>query len=235
MTVTAGEQTASISAGEMVVLTKEGELEMREFTYENMPGFVEKEILDDSDLEQAVTDASGIRFPTSYEELVSILDEAPGNEVVYSEIIDFEGDDSPELLVINNEENKNDSISIYRHELDGFKRLYRMGGNRDSNTVLYSLVESNGKLFVCRDRLRKEDGQSIFCWYYGSAAQKDGSFRDWGLVDFIDQGRVAVHDESGFVPRNNEYYDASSGLSDVEAVRGKYTLVRELVSIAGAW
>ncbi len=84
------------------------------------------------------------------------------------------------------------------------KLLYRMGGNRDSNTVIYSLVESNGKLFVCWDRLRKEDGQSIYCWYYGSAAQEDGSFGDWGLVDFIDQGRVAVHDESGFVPRNNE-------------------------------
>lgn len=235
MTVTAGDQTASISAGEMVILTMDGELEVREFTYENVPGFVEKEILDDSDLEQAVADASGIKFPTSYEELLSILDERPGIEVVYSEIIDFEGDDSPELLVISKGENNYDSISIYRNEPEGLKQLYEAGGNRDSNTVVYSLTESNGKLFLCRDRLRKEDGKSIYCWYYGSAAQEDGSFRDWGLVDLIDQGRVAVHDESGFVPWNNEYYDYSSEFSDAAAVRGKYTLVRELVSIEGAW
>lgn len=235
MTVTAGDQTASISAGEMVILTMDGELEVREFTYENVPGFVEKEILDDSDLEQAVADASGIKFPTSYEELLSILDERPGIEVVYSEIIDFEGDDSPELLVISKGENNYDSISIYRNEPEGLKQLYEAGGNRDSNTVVYSLTESNGKLFLCRDRLRKEDGKSIYCWYYGSAAQEDGSFRDWGLVDLIDQGRVAVHDESGFVPWNNEYYDYSSEFSDAAAVRSKYTLVRELVSIEGAW
>ena len=235
VTVTAGDQTASIGAGEMVILRKEGELDVIEFTYENVPEFVQKEILDDSDLEQAVSDACGIKFPTSYEELLSILAERPDMEVVYSEIIDFEGDGSPEFLVINKGENNHDSISIYRNEPDGLKKLHSMGGNRDSDTVLYSLVEYNGKLFVCRERLRKDDGKSNYCWYYGSAAQEDGSFRDWGTVDHINQGRVAAHDESGFVPWNYEYYDSSSELSDVEAVQGKYTLVRELVYIEGAW
>ncbi len=235
VTVTAGDQTASIGAGEMVILRKEGELDVIEFTYENVPEFVQKEILDDSDLEQAVSDACGIKFPTSYEELLSILAERPDMEVVYSEIIDFEGDGSPEFLVINKGENNHDSISIYRNEPDGLKKLHSMGGNRDSDTVLYSLVEYNGKLFVCRERLRKDDGKSNYCWYYGSAAQEDGSFRDWGTVDHINQGRVAGHDESGFVPWNYEYYDSSSELSDVEAVQGKYTLVRELVYIEGAW
>ena len=232
VTVTAGDQTASIGAGEMVILRKEGELDVIEFTYENVPEFVQKEILDDSDLEQAVSDACGIKFPTSYEELLSILAERPDMEVVYSEIIDFEGDGSPEFLVINKGENNHDSISIYRNEPDGLKKLYSMGGNRDSNTVLYSLVESNGKLFVCRERFGKEEGRAMYSWYYGSLAQEDGSYRDWGLIDIIYQHKVAVHDESGFVPWNNEY---TSEPSDVEAVQGKYTLVRELVSIEGAW
>ena len=102
VSVTAGDQEVTINAGEMAVLTQEGGLEVREFTYDFVPGFVVKEILDDEDLKQAVLDASGIKFPTSYEELLSMLNEEPGKEVVYSEMIDFEADGSPELLVIRN-------------------------------------------------------------------------------------------------------------------------------------
>ena len=109
--------------------------------------------------------------------------------------------------------------------------MFGTGGNRDSDTVVYSLVESNGKLFVCRDRLRKEDGLSHFCWYYGSIAQKDGSNEDWGIVDHINQGRVNVRDERGLISRDtiNEYYDYLSEFADTNAVRGKYSHVRDLL------
>ena len=233
VSVTAGEQEATINAGEMAVLTAEGKLEVTDFTPNDVPAFVVEELAGDDDLAQTVLDATGLNIPAysmaSYEELLSTLE-----NVVYSELIDFEQDGSPELLVIciDAEENStsvvgNDSMGIYRNGSE----LFHGGGNRDSDTVVYSLVESNGKLFVCRDRLRKKDGLSNFCWYYGSIAQKDGSHEDWGMVDFINQGRVSVRDERGLVPRDamGEYYDYNSEFADVDAVRGKYSHVRDLL------
>ena len=235
--VTAGEQSVTLSAGERAVLTAEGTLEVTGFTPNDVPAFVVNELAGDDGLAQAVWDSTGLDVPAyamaSYEELLSTME-----DVVYSEVIDFEQDGSPELLIIciDAEENStsivgNDHFVIYRNGPDGPEYLYGTGGNRDSDTVVYSLVESNGRLYLCRDRLRKEDGQSHFCWYYGSVAQRDGSREDWGTADCINQGRVNVRDERGLVPWDamEEYYDYSSEFADTGAVRGKYSHVRDLL------
>ncbi len=243
VSVTAGDQEVTINAGEMAVLTQEGGLEVREFTYDFVPGFVVKEILDDEDLKQAVLDASGIKFPTSYEELLSMLNEEPGKEVVYSEMIDFEADGSPELLVIRNSpsgEHVRFHFYIYRNGPEGI-RLLDGTVPYSSSDMLYvtcSLVERDGRLFVecitaTETEGRNEDGRYSFAVYNGSVAERDGGPRDWERVDLFSNGqrgglagRVARHNENGFIISGNEWDETLSF-----TMMNPYTFVRELYRI----
>ncbi len=64
--VTAGEQSATVSAGELAVLTEDGELEVRELYAEDVPAFVAAEIGDRFPLEPApaipYAEANGLSF-----------------------------------------------------------------------------------------------------------------------------------------------------------------------------
>ncbi|MCI8694539.1 MAG: FecR domain-containing protein [Lachnospiraceae bacterium] len=241
VSVTAGDQEVTINAGEMVVLTKEGELKVREFTYDFVPGFVVREILDDDDLKQAVLDASGIRFPTSYEELLSMLNEEPGEEVVYSEIIDFEADGSPELLVIRNSpsgEYVRFQFTIYRDGPEGVRWITGTVPIIGSGTlyVTCSLVERDGRLFV--ECITASEGISggdrySFAVYIGSVAEEDGGPEDWDRVDLFRNGQrgglagdVARHNEDGFIISGNEWDEELSSV-----MMNPYTFVRELYRI----
>ena len=241
VSVTAGDQEVTINAGEMVVLTKEGELKVREFTYDFVPGFVVREILDDDDLKQAVLDASGIRFPTSYEELLSMLNEEPGEEVVYSEIIDFEADGSPELLVIRNSpsgEYVRFQFTIYRDGPEGVRWITGTVPIIGSGTlyVTCSLVERDGRLFV--ECITASEGISggdrySFAVYIGSVAEEDGGPEDWDRVDLFRNGQrgglagdVARHNEDGFIISGNEWDEELSSV-----MMNPDTLVRELYRI----
>ncbi len=241
VSVTAGDQEVTINAGEMVVLTKEGELKVRELTYNYVPGFVVREILDDDDLKQAVLDASGIRFPTSYEELLSMLNEEPGEEVVYSEIIDFEADGSPELLVIRNSpsgEYVRFQFTIYRDGPEGVRWITGTVPIIGSGTlyVTCSLVERDGRLFV--ECITASEGISggdrySFAVYIGSVAEEDGGPEDWDRVDLFRNGQrgglagdVARHNEDGFIISGNEWDEELSSV-----MMNPYTFVRELYRI----
>ncbi len=241
VSVTAGDQEVTINAGEMVVLTKEGELKVRELTYNYVPGFVVREILDDDDLKQAVLDASGIRFPTSYEELLSMLNEEPGEEVVYSEIIDFEADGSPELLVIRKSpsgEYVRFQFTIYRDGPEGIRWL--TGGVPITGSgMLYvtcSLVERDGRLFVeciTADEGISEGDRYSWAVYNGSVAEEDGGPEDWERVDLFRNGQrgglagyVARHNEDGFIISGNEWDEELSSV-----MMNPYTFVRELYRI----
>lgn len=234
VTVTAGNQEATVSAGEMAVLT-DGVLEVKPFTVNDVPAFVVEELAGDDNLAQTVLDATGLNIPAysmaSYEELLSTLE-----DVVYTELIDFEQDGSPELLVVNLEQEDNNRVtfgaSIYQNGPEGPKYLAHGGVHAAVERVVCSLVESNGRLFVhCRSMSSYEAGRY---WgdYIGSLPQQDESGSVWGKVDYVDSfyyGLSVPHNERGLVD--------IAGIAGVDwqweetgNVEDKYTLVRELYS-----
>ena len=227
VTVTAGNQTATITAGERAVLTEDGTLEVSELTRDVVPAFVVREVLDDEALKQAVLDGSGLTFPTSYEELLGTEE-----DVAYSEVIDFEQDGSPELLVIYARElGSGNNMRIYRNGPEGVRRHVTDNVTTDLTLteVDYSLVESNGRLFVCV-RTTGSDSTRHSWFYFGSLSEGDGRL-GWvdcftrsenddvfnGLSEYMVNARI--HDESGFI----------GDMLGWELVDSrKYTLVREL-------
>mgnify|MGYP002508296952 CR=1 FL=1 len=240
VTVTAGEKSVTVTAGEKAVFTQDGALEVRELTFDSIPDFVAREILDDESLQQAVYGASGLRIPTTYEELVDMLE-----DVVYSEVIDFEADGSPELLVIQEGvSNGRFFFRIYRMEPEGPEALVGSVPIGVTNATRYacSLVERDGRLFVCC----QTDGVDTYAnnmgifddTYYGSVADQDGGREDWGMTDYFamrGQSResgplegskwVAIHNEKGIVD------DASNKKQVWEEWKdywNKYTYVREI-------
>ncbi len=239
VSVTAGDQEVTVNAGEMAVLTADGTLEVKPFTVNDVPAFVVEEISDDSDLAQAVLDATGLNIPAysmaSYEELLSTLE-----NVVYSELIDFEQDGSPELLVISLDFSRKsatdvgvDYIGIYRNGLDGTQYLVRVGSNMHGRGN-YSLVESNGKLFV-RRYAESESGHGAFIEYFGSTVQSDGGNESWGIADNLQVSFKADGSLDHFWVRGPEgHYGMSSGVvSEYEAIVNKYIKVRDLVIYEG--
>ena len=239
--VTAGEQNVTISAGEMAVLT-EDKLEVKPLTASDVPAFVVEEIAGDDGLAQTVLDATGLNIPAysmaSYEDVLAEMEEEV--TIIYTELIDFEQDGSPELLVIHRRDD-NDGISILRNGPDGPQHLHGWGsGTHTAET--YSLVESDGKLFVRRLSYSGpySDGDyGYFDEYCGPTAQSDGGRESWGMTDYLQisfhgngslkASWVKSHNDKGFVDLEGDY-DYNVSYLDVQ---GKYTLVRELVSFEG--
>ncbi len=239
--VTAGEQNVTISAGEMAVLT-EDKLEVKPLTASDVPAFVVEEIAGDDGLAQTVLDATGLNIPAysmaSYEDVLAEMEEEV--TIIYTELIDFEQDGSPELLVIHRRDD-NDGISILRNGPDGPQWL-RGWGSGTHTAETYSLVESDGKLFVRRLSYSGpySDGDyGYFDEYFGPTAQSDGGRESWGMTDYLQinfRGNgslkaswVKSHNDKGFVDLEGDY-DYNVSYLDVQ---GKYTLVRELVSFEG--
>lgn len=240
VSVTAGDQEVTVNAGEMAVLTADGTLEVKPFTVNDVPAFVVEEISDDSDLAQAVLDATGLNIPAysmaSYEELLSTLE-----NVVYSEVVDFEGDGSPELLVISMDFARSteisvgmDEISVWRNELDGPDCVMSVASEMNAGGK-YALVESNGRLLV---RRYSETGLfgSYVDDYYTSIALSDGVRGEWGKVDsqvsYSENSFVRVRplDGNGFIDEDGGF--EGNHVSD-DDVRGSYAQVRDLVRYDG--
>ena len=241
VSVTAGGQEATINAGEMAVLT-EDKLEVKPLTASDVPAFVVEEIAGDDGLAQTVLDATGLNIPAysmaSYEDVLAEIEEEV--TIIYTELIDFEQDGSPELLVIHRRDNS-DGISILRNGPDGPQHLHGWGsGTHTAET--YSLGESDGKLFVRRLSYSGpySDGDyGYFDEYCGPTAQSDGGRESWGMTDYLQisfhgngslkASWVKSHNDKGFVDLEGDY-DYNVSYLDVQ---GKYTLVRELVSFEG--
>ena len=238
VTVTAGDEIVTITAGEQARLTDDGTLETSELTFGSIPTFVSRELLDDDALQQTVLDASGLRIPTTYEELLDALElEHPEWEIVHSEEIDFEADDSPEFLIVYVTESSRGGstigISIYRNGTEGFRSLtsWKSGTPVAMEEQRCALVESNDRYFVCLSVTGNYSYIQTWADYVGSVAERDGGPHDWGVVDALtgrdefdpyDPGLVSgqPHDERGFIIGNTN----SEGVD----ARGRYALVREL-------
>ena len=247
ITVTAGDESVTISAGEQARLTQDGALDVWELTFESIPDFVARELLDDDTLQQTVLDASGLRIPTTYEELVDVLE-----NVVYSEMIDFEADGSPEMLVIQDGSNyARFYIRIYRMGPEGPEFLTSgmpVGVTTPTRFACW-LVERGGRQYVCcqTDGIMETNNENkgIFLdTYYGSVAAQDGGREDWGMTDYFNtqfaESREAIfqpgwiyrHNEKGFVEDMNDSMDWEE--KEAYWSQNNYTTVRELYAVTPA-
>lgn len=251
---TAGGNTAAVRAGERAALTADGEITVERFSASAVPAFVAKELEADKALSRAVQKASGIDLaaysPAACEEFLSTLE-----NVVSSELIDFEADGSPELLVFTELEKGGPLwMLVYRIDPEDPKEaedLCWAGGSQLPAQITWSLVQTaDGRQYIhmrtdeqFEGEGKEEGARFTVCqdWYFGSVAAQNGGSEDWGAVDLLYGGSLysASGEDVWVIPHDDR------GLADVEqvndilnetepdpalaqALQSKYSLVREL-------
>lgn len=203
---------------------------------------------------EAVSDASGPDTPASmkfYENKVDRMPVSDGTSqgLLYSEVLDFEADGNPELLVLSIDDFAKETpgsflMSIYRYESHGMCCLMNYYITLGTGGGL-SLVESGGRLYLERYGCIREESQGVVGYmdnraYYGSVAQKDGVGRfcddapnpgeyDWDAVDALrrdwSEGHAAYfiqpHDERGLTNGSSGYDTATR--EEYQAAQDRYT------------
>lgn len=200
------------------------------------------------------SDASGPDTPASMKFYKDKVDRMPVSDgtsqgLLYSEVLDFEADGNPELLILSIDDFAKETpgsflMSIYRYESHGMCCLMNYyitlgaGGG-------FSLVESDGRLYLETYGCIREESQGVVGYmdnraYYGSAAQKDGVGRfcddapnpgeyDWDAVDALrrdwSEGHAAYfiqpHDERGLTNGSSGYDTATR--EEYQAAQDRYT------------
>ena len=203
---------------------------------------------------EAVSDASGPDTPASMKFYKDMVDRMPVSDgtsqgLLYSEVLDFEADGNPELLVLSIDDFAKETpgsflMSIYRYESHGMCCLMNYYITLGAGGGL-SLVESGGRLYLERYGCIREESQGVVGYmdnraYYGSVAQKDGVGRfcddapnpgeyDWDAVDALrrdwSEGHAAYfiqpHDERGLT-NGSSGYDAATR-EEYQAAQARYT------------
>ena len=202
----------------------------------------------------AVSDASGPDTPASMKFYKDKVDRMPVSDgtsqgLLYSEVLDFEADGNPELLVLSIDDFAKETpgsflMSIYRYESHGMCHLMNYYITLGAGGGL-SLVESGGRLYLERYGCIREESQGVVGYmdnraYYGSVAQKDGVGRfcddapnpgeyDWDAVDALrrdwSEGHAAYfiqpHDERGLTNGSSGYDTATR--EEYQAAQDRYT------------
>ena len=190
VSVTAGDQEVTVNAGEMAVLTAEGTLEVEPFTAASVPAFVREEVAEDKELAKTVLDTTGIdlaAYSTApYKDALAGLEQE--GEILYTEIVDFEADGNPELLVLHTRDKSSSGkkryekgqelfgVSIFRAGPEGTSKLY-FGTPQLGENGTFSLVGSDGRMYL---ETHRQDDNSDSYTYCGSIAEKDGVEPSWG-------------------------------------------------------
>ena len=203
---------------------------------------------------EAVSDASGPDTPASmkfYKDKVDRMPVSDGSSqgLLYSEVLDFEADGNPELLILSIDDFAKETpgsflMSIYRYESHGMCCLMNYYITLGAGGGL-SLVESGGRLYLERYGCIREESQGVVGYmdnraYYGSVAQKDGVGRfcddapnpgeyDWDAVDALrrdwSEGHAAYfiqpHDERGLT-NGSSGYDAATR-EEYQDAQDRYT------------
>ena len=201
-----------------------------------------------------VSDASGPDTHASmkfYENKVDRMPVSDGTSqgLLYSEVLDFEADGNPELLILSIDDFAKETpgsflMSIYRYESHGMCHLMNYYITLGAGGGL-SLVESGGRLYLELYTHIREESQGLVKHmdnraYYGSVAQKDGVGRfcddapnpgeyDWDAVDALrrdwSEGHAAYfiqpHDERGLT-NGSSGYDAATR-EEYQAAQARYT------------
>ena len=200
------------------------------------------------------SDASGSDTHASmkfYENKVDRMPVSDGTSqgLLYSEVLDFEADGNPELLILSIDDFAKETpgsflMSIYRYEPHGMCCLMNYYITLGAGGGL-SLVESGGRLYLERYGCIREESQGVVGYmdnraYYGSVAQKDGVGRfcddapnpgeyDWDAVDALrrdwSEGHAAYfiqpHDERGLTNGSSGYDTATR--EEYQAAQDRYT------------
>ena len=200
------------------------------------------------------SDASGSDTHASmkfYENKVDRMPVSDGTSqgLLYSEVLDFEADGNPELLILSIDDFAKETpgsflMSIYRYESHGMCCLMNYYITLGAGGGL-SLVESGGRLYLERYGCIREESQGVVGYmdnraYYGSVAQKDGVGRfcddapnpgeyDWDAVDALrrdwSEGHAAYfiqpHDERGLTNGSSGYDTATR--EEYQAAQDRYT------------
>ena len=200
------------------------------------------------------SDASGSDTHASmkfYENKVDRMPVSDGTSqgLLYSEVLDFEADGNPELLILSIDDFAKETpgsflMSIYRYESHGMCCLMNYYITLGAGGGL-SLVESGGRLYLERYGCIREESQGVVGYmdnraYYGSVAQKDGVGRfcddapnpgeyDWDAVDALrrdwSEGHAAYfiqpHDERGLTNGSSGYDTATR--EEYQAAQARYT------------
>jgi len=203
---------------------------------------------------EAVSDASGPDTPASMKFYKDKVDRMPVSDgtsqgLLYSEVLDFEADGNPELLILSIDDFAKETpgsflMSIYRYESHGMCCLMNYYITLGAGGGL-SLVESGGRLYLERYGCIREESQGVVGYmdnraYYGSVAQKDGVGRfcddapnpgeyDWDAVDALrrdwSEGHAVYsmlpHDERGLT-NGSSGYDAATR-EEYQAAQDRYT------------
>ena len=240
VSVTTGEQEVTISAGEMAVLMEDG-LEVKPLTAASIPAFVRDEIAEDEELTKAVLDTTGINIAAystaPYKDALDRLKER--GEILYTEIVDFEADGNPELLVLHTREDMDDELlaySIFRAGPEGVSDLYfgRMPRREVGTSIELSLVESDGRLYL--EKYEKFTSEHEFWSYGGSIAEKDGvkpswgaNGKDWTMIYWISRFEDSNH-RTGHKISTDLYRDSGSRDPDerFEEIRSQFSTVKLL-------
>ncbi len=201
-----------------------------------------------------VSDASGPDTPASMKFYKDKVDRMPVSDgtsqgLLYSEVLDFEADGNPELLILSIDDFAKETpgsflMSIYRYESHGMCCLMNYYITLGAGGGL-SLVESGGRLYLERYGCIREESQGVVGYmdnraYYGSVAQKDGVGRfcddapnpgeyDWDAVDALrrdwSEGHAAYfiqpHDERGLTNGSSGYDTATR--EEYQAAQDRYT------------
>lgn len=201
-----------------------------------------------------VSDASGPDTHASmkfYENKVDRMPVSDGTSqgLLYSEVLDFEADGNPELLILSIDDFAKETpgsflMSIYRYESHGMCHLMNYYITLGAGGGL-SLVESGGRLYLERYGCIREESQGVVGYmdnraYYGSVAQKDGVGRfcddapnpgeyDWDAVDALHRNwseghavySMLPHDERGLT-NGSSGYDAATR-EEYQAAQDRYT------------
>lgn len=191
---------------------------------------------------EAVSDASGPDTSASMKFYKDKVDRMPVSDgtsqgLLYSEVLDFEADGNPELLILSIDDFAKETpgsflMSIYRYESHGMCCLMNYYITLGAGGGL-SLVESGGRLYLERYGCIREESQGVVGYmdnraYYGSVAQKDGVGRfcddapnpgeyDWDAVDALHRNwseghavySMLPHDERGLT-NGSSGYDAAT-------------------------
>lgn len=203
---------------------------------------------------EAVSDASGPDTPASmkfYKDKVDRMPVSDGSSqgLLYSEVLDFEADGNPELLILSIDDFAKETpgsflMSIYRYESHGMCHLMNYYITLGAGGGL-SLVESGGRLYLERYGCIREESQGVVGYmdnraYYGSVAQKDGVGRfcddapnpgeyDWDAVDALHRNwseghavySMLPHDERGLT-NGSSGYDAATR-EEYQDAQDRYT------------
>ncbi len=240
VSVTAGEQEVTISAGEMAVLM-EDRLEVKPLTADSIPAFVRDEVTEDEELTKAVLDTTGINMvaysASPYKDALDRLKER--GEILYTEIVDFEADGNPELLVLHTREDVDDELlaySIFRAGPEGISDLYfgRMPKREVGTSIELSLVESNGRLYL-EEYTKYTNNHEVWA-YDGSIAEKDGvkpswgaNGKDWTMIYWIRRFEDSNH-RTGHKISTDLHRDSGSRDPDerFEEIRSQFSTVKLL-------